>query len=109
MAELCFPSAGISGDNGHTPRDVLYIGFTGNEAFPGANADWKAKETNAFEESIRAIGDQLVAKLVTGSSPAPTGSASSLTPIASPTWTPSSSWSAPSGPPTRYWRRNIYA
>ncbi|KAJ5806709.1 Fungal chitosanase [Penicillium riverlandense] len=108
-AELCFPNAGITGDNGHTPRDVLYIGFKGKEAFPGAKADWKAKNTKAFEESIRPIGDRLVAKLGTGTSPVLTSSASSGTPIASPTWTPSSSWSAPPGPPTRYWRRNMRA
>jgi len=108
MAELCFPNADISGNNGHTPRDVLYIGFKGQEAFPGASADWKAQGTHAFEESIRAIGDRLVAKLGAGSSPSPTGSASSRTPTASATWTPSSSWSSPMWTPTpRFWRRNM--
>lgn len=49
IAKLCFPNDGVTADNGHTPGDVLYTGFKWKEAFPGANADCKAKETHAFE------------------------------------------------------------
>lgn len=64
MGELCFPNGGLSGDNGHDPKDVLFIGFTGSNAVPGKNgADWKAKNSAAFEASIKALGDKLVASL----------------------------------------------
>ncbi|OGM46668.1 chitosanase [Aspergillus bombycis] len=63
MAELCFPEEDPSGDSGHEENDVLYIGFTGKEAVPGKNADWKADNTESFEESIKELGDKLVAGL----------------------------------------------
>ncbi|KAL6904076.1 putative chitosanase CSN1 [Trichoderma evansii] len=64
LGELCFPNGGLSGDNGHDPKDVLYIGFTGSDAVPGKNgANWKAKNSAAFEASIKALGDKLVASL----------------------------------------------
>ena len=43
--------------------DVLYIGFVGGEAVPGNRADWKAGSTWEFEESIRGLGERLVATL----------------------------------------------
>ena len=63
MAELCFPEEDPSGDSGHEENDVLYIGFTGKEAVPGKTADWKADNTESFEESIKELGDKLVAGL----------------------------------------------
>ncbi|QGI83540.1 hypothetical protein CEK25_010269 [Fusarium fujikuroi] len=64
LAELCFPNQGLNGDNGHGEKDVLYIGFKGDEAVPGKNgADWKAASRADFSKSIRALGDKLVAKL----------------------------------------------
>ena len=64
MAKLCFPNDGITGDNGHDAKDVLYIGFLGNAAVPGQDgADWQAGSTQEFEDSIKALGDQLVAGL----------------------------------------------
>ncbi|KKK16948.1 hypothetical protein ARAM_003763 [Aspergillus rambellii] len=63
LAKLCFPDQGISGDNGHTDDDVLYLGFTGSNAVPGNNADWAAENAQAFEESIKGLGDQLVSSL----------------------------------------------
>ncbi|KAI9925881.1 hypothetical protein ASPWEDRAFT_158487 [Aspergillus wentii DTO 134E9] len=61
LAQLCFPNDKISGDNGHDEEDVLYIGFTnGKKAVPGSKADWKAKDTKTFEESIKDLGDSLV-------------------------------------------------
>ncbi|KAK2591597.1 hypothetical protein QQS21_010726 [Conoideocrella luteorostrata] len=64
LAKLCFPKDGLNGNNGHGPKDVLYIGFPGQEAVPGKNgANWKAKNTKEFEQSIKALGDKLVAGL----------------------------------------------
>ena len=61
---MCFPKDGITGNNGHGQEDVLYIGFTnGNTAVPGTKANWKAKGTKSFEDSIKDIGDKLVASL----------------------------------------------
>ena len=64
LGKLCFPNENLSGNNGHDPKDVLYIGFTGNQAVPGkSGANWKAKNTADFEASIKALGDKLVASL----------------------------------------------
>ncbi|KAL7952688.1 chitosanase [Trichoderma compactum] len=64
LGKLCFPNEGLSGDNGHDPKDVLFIGFTGSGAVPGkSGANWAAKNTNDFENSIKALGDKLVASL----------------------------------------------
>lgn len=35
----------------------------GQDAVPGASAAWTARDTKTFEESIKALGDRLVAKL----------------------------------------------
>ncbi|PWY93418.1 fungal chitosanase [Aspergillus sclerotioniger CBS 115572] len=64
LAELCSPGTGITGDNGHTADDVMYIGFTGKEAIPGNTADWMAGNKEDFEDSIRGIGERLVGGLV---------------------------------------------
>ncbi|KAL6693474.1 chitosanase [Trichoderma pleuroticola] len=64
LGKLCFPNEGLSGNNGHDPKDVLFIGFTGSGAVPGkSGANWAAKNTNDFENSIKALGDRLVAGL----------------------------------------------
>ncbi len=64
LADLCFPNENLTGDNGHDPRDVLYVGFTGNGAVPGAKgADWTASDGATFENSIRSLGDKLVASV----------------------------------------------
>lgn len=60
---MCFPDDNINGNNGHGDEDVLYIGFTGKNTTPGNDADWKAGDRNAFEESIKELGDKLVAGL----------------------------------------------
>lgn len=112
LAQLCFPNAGITGDNGHTQKDVLYIGFIGKTATPGASADWKAKDTKSFEDSIKSLGDSLVASLG-GTSPTGTPSSSGLpstsvpssTVAPTPSWTVSPSWDAPGWKPT-LWRRD---
>ncbi|KAK0713733.1 chitosanase precursor [Lasiosphaeria miniovina] len=63
LATACFGNS-MTGDNGHDTEDVLYIGFTGAGAVPGADgADWAAASFAAFESSIAALGDQLVAKI----------------------------------------------
>ncbi|KAK7726715.1 hypothetical protein SLS57_003276 [Botryosphaeria dothidea] len=62
LAKLCFPNDGITGDNGHGGKDVLYIGFTGSGTVPN-DANWKAGNARDFEKSIRTLGDKLVAGL----------------------------------------------
>ncbi|KAL2013502.1 hypothetical protein VTN00DRAFT_1027 [Thermoascus crustaceus] len=64
LATACFPDGNITGDNGHTDHDVLYLGFTGPKAVPGkCGANWKAESFREFEESLAHIGDSLVLKV----------------------------------------------
>ncbi|GFF57350.1 hypothetical protein IFM51744_09176 [Aspergillus udagawae] len=63
LADLCFPNEHLDGDHGHDANDVLFIGFTSKDAVPGASAKWKAKNAKEFEDSIKSIGDKLVAGL----------------------------------------------
>ncbi|PYH96447.1 putative fungal chitosanase [Aspergillus ellipticus CBS 707.79] len=63
LAKLCFPGDGMSGSSGHTADDVLYIGFKGQDAVPGSSADWTPRDTQAFEDSVKTLGDRLVAGL----------------------------------------------
>lgn len=42
----------------------MYIAFTGDEAVPGRDgAKWSAGSPEEFEDSIKALGDRLVASL----------------------------------------------
>jgi chitosanase len=70
LGQMCFPNEGITGDSGHTDHDVLFIAFPGDEAVPGARANWQAGTREEFEESLAAVGDGLVAKLNSGSASA---------------------------------------
>ncbi|ORY14365.1 fungal chitosanase of glycosyl hydrolase group 75-domain-containing protein [Clohesyomyces aquaticus] len=63
LGQLCFPNDGLTGNNGHSEHDILYIAFPGEEAVPGASANWKAKDSATFEQSLATLGDSLVAKL----------------------------------------------
>ncbi|KAA8647849.1 hypothetical protein EYZ11_003627 [Aspergillus tanneri] len=63
LAELCFPNEHLDGDHGHDANDVLFIGFTSDDAVPGSKANWKAKNSKEFEDSIKSIGDKLVSGL----------------------------------------------
>uniref|UniRef100_A0A8H7NHX1 Endo-chitosanase n=1 Tax=Bionectria ochroleuca TaxID=29856 RepID=A0A8H7NHX1_BIOOC len=64
LAQLCFPNEGLNGNNGHDPNDVLYLGFIGDNTAPGAQgAIWDASSREEFQESIRALGEGLVAGL----------------------------------------------
>jgi hypothetical protein len=63
LATACYGTS-MTGDNGHDPDDVLYIAFPGSDAVPGANgADWAAANYAAFESSITALGDTLIARI----------------------------------------------
>ncbi|KAJ5557946.1 hypothetical protein N7535_009439 [Penicillium sp. DV-2018c] len=73
LAKLCFPDENITGDNGHSEKDVLYIGFTGTNAAPGSKADWTAGDSAAFEGSIKSLGDELVAGLDSSSASSTVG------------------------------------
>ncbi|KAF7714028.1 Chitosanase [Penicillium ucsense] len=63
MAKLCFPEEHLNGNSGHETKDVMYIGFGGKNAVPGKSANWHAVDGQAFENSLKPIGDSLVAKL----------------------------------------------
>ena len=65
MAKICFPKEAIDGNHGHSAKDVMYIAFrNGADAVPGASgANWKATSASQFEDSIKALGDRLVAGL----------------------------------------------
>ena len=68
LATACF-GTGINGNSGHDENDVLYIAFQGTKAVPGANgATWNAKSYSTFENSIKSLGDSLVAGIGGGSS-----------------------------------------
>ncbi|XTI83707.1 glycoside hydrolase family 75 protein [Cenococcum geophilum] len=63
LGQLCFGDDAVSGDNGHTEHDILYIAFPGDDAVPGSGADWTAATKEDFESSIQELGDSLVAGL----------------------------------------------
>lgn len=64
LADLCFPTEDLNGDKGHGAFDVMYIAFKGKEAVPGKNgAKWNTQSKTDFEDSIKKLGDKLVAKL----------------------------------------------
>ena len=64
LADRCFPDDGLNGNKGHGDKDVLYIGFIGEDAVPGKDgAAWAAGDRGEFSRSIKALGDELVAKL----------------------------------------------
>lgn len=66
LANACFPDLGVSGNKGYDGHDVLYLGFTGNNAAAGPGADWKARSFGEFEDSLAKVGDGLVAGVVVG-------------------------------------------
>lgn len=54
----------MNGNNGHSPNNVLYIGFPGSVANTvKQQANWGAKNFDDFESSIRGVGDKLIKKL----------------------------------------------
>ncbi|KAK1752738.1 chitosanase [Echria macrotheca] len=56
---------GMTGDNGYSRTDVLYLAFVGDEAVPGAKgANWTAVGFDDFERSIEGLGDKLVEGIV---------------------------------------------
>ncbi|KAF2263008.1 glycoside hydrolase family 75 protein [Lojkania enalia] len=67
LGQMCFPDGEITGNNGHSDHDVLYIAFEGDDAVPGATANWKAATREEFEASLAPVGDLLVRKLGGGS------------------------------------------
>ncbi|OBT90433.1 hypothetical protein VE02_00764 [Pseudogymnoascus sp. 03VT05] len=63
LADMCFPNEHLDGNSGHDQKDVLYIGFPGKAAVPSSSTKWNAGNAKAFEDSIKAVGDKLVAGL----------------------------------------------
>lgn len=55
---------GMNGDSGIDEDSILFVGFTGDEAVPGANgANWTATDFDSFEKSIEGLGTQLVGRI----------------------------------------------
>ncbi len=54
----------INGGRGMGDGNVLFVGFTGDEAVPGANgAKWAATDFDSFEQSIEGLGNKLVERI----------------------------------------------
>lgn len=80
LATACYGTS-VNGNAGHDGDDVLYIAFPGADAVPGANgANWGAANYAAFESSITALGDKLIARIGGGS-----GTPTTTPPSSSPT------------------------
>lgn len=62
LATACFGD-GMTGNNGYSGEDVLYIAFTGSDAVPGTSADWKANNYTQFEASIIDLGNTLIERI----------------------------------------------
>ncbi|KAM0692379.1 hypothetical protein Q7P36_008580 [Cladosporium allicinum] len=63
LATACYGTS-VNGNSGHDENDVLYIAFPGTDAVPGKNgAKWNAQNYSAFESSIQALGNKLVARV----------------------------------------------
>ena len=77
MATACFGTS-MTGNNGHDETDVLYIAFPGTDAVPGASgANWGATSWSAFETSIEALGNKLIARIGGGSAASSSSSTTS--------------------------------
>jgi len=71
LATACYGDS-MTGSNGHSQTDVLYLAFTGKDAVPGAKgANWNASDFDAFEKSIEQLGDRLVEGLKSSASRPP--------------------------------------
>jgi hypothetical protein len=54
----------ISGDSGIDEDEIMFLGFTGDEAVPGPDgADWAAADFDTFERSIEGLGSRLVSRI----------------------------------------------
>ncbi len=99
LATACFGTS-MTGDNGHDDTDVLYIAFPGTDAVPGASgANWGATSWSAFETSIEALGNKLIARIGGGT---PSSSSSSTT-TSKPTTTKTTTSAATTSTVTCAW------
>ncbi|KAK4231667.1 fungal chitosanase of glycosyl hydrolase group 75-domain-containing protein [Podospora fimiseda] len=65
LGTACYGERNITGGNGYDGEDVLYLGFTGDEAVPGGGgANWTAGDFEGFEKSIRGLGERMVLKML---------------------------------------------
>ncbi|KAH6712611.1 family 75 glycoside hydrolase [Leptodontidium sp. MPI-SDFR-AT-0119] len=95
MATLCFGTV-VNGNNGHDETDVLYLAFTGADAVPGKDgAKWNAKNAVEFEESLKGLGDKLVAKIGGGSTTTTTLKTTTTTKSTTSTTTTTTTSTAP--------------
>lgn len=67
LATACY-GTDMNGNHGYNGNDVLYIGFPGQDAVPGADgAAWTAQSYDEFEESIVGFGDRLIERIQSSS------------------------------------------
>jgi hypothetical protein len=65
LATACF-GEDVNGNYGYNENDILYIGFPGVDAVPGADgAAWTAQNFAEFEASIAELGDSLIERITT--------------------------------------------
>lgn len=63
LATAC-QGTSMTGANGYSRTDILYLAFTGKEAVPGPRgADWNATDFDTFEKSIESLGNRLVERI----------------------------------------------
>ncbi|KAK3689730.1 glycoside hydrolase family 75 protein [Podospora appendiculata] len=87
LATACYGTS-VNGNSGHDEDDVLYIAFPGTDAVPGASgANWAASNYAAFESSIEAKGNALIARIAGSTSPTTTSkTTTAATPTATCSW-----------------------
>ncbi|KAK0631504.1 glycoside hydrolase family 75 protein [Immersiella caudata] len=72
LATACYGDS-MTGSNGHSTTDVLYLAFTKPEAVPGARGvDWNASDYDTFARSIEQLGNRLVDGIGSPASRTPT-------------------------------------
>jgi chitosanase len=67
LGKFCFPEDHLTIDNGHGSRDIMYLGFIGDQAVPNwgraYRAEWKTKSAEKFQKSLKALGERLISEL----------------------------------------------
>ncbi|OAA73096.1 glycoside hydrolase family 75 protein [Akanthomyces lecanii RCEF 1005] len=66
LGKACYGGS-VNGNQAHDENDILYIGFTGADAVPGASgAQWDADSFDSFESSLGSLGDRLLQRIGDG-------------------------------------------
>lgn len=66
LGKACYGDS-VNGNQAHDENDILYIGFTGADAVPGASgAQWDADSFDSFESFLGPLGDRLLQRIGDG-------------------------------------------